>query len=794
MVVATEGSVQLRNNLTASVCILLVLFELLFVAWPVLSIQGSSINPSLSGKFRLVSSLADSVDPQIASYLDVLSVTIETDDTSFLRFNWTLRGALPDANLFMNKTLDDGLSYAWWIDSDRNSSTGQTFHHVGSEYNLMFQASGGSPTGKWGSRIDTTVPGLPGGGPVDFLINENMVSLTVNIAQIGGVPSFDWSITTWGNLNGVSLGSNPETTAQTSYVIQPAEQSPTILLLVNENLYPEIRPSLSIFEQDLVNEGYSVINATVSDQTAPPEIKNIITSFYQSAGNLVGAILIGKIRSAYLEIFTGSTDPQTHETSVYWSLDACDMYYMDLDGMWEHVTNPNFTEGKPPIVANCYQYPSCDTFKNEYVVSLDEEGKKWNYSQIEDKSQFMAEIWISRIMAHNLDIPGKNEAQIINDYFERNHNYRVAADKVASKAFMLTAWQESGPGAFQSMNYSGVVETITQADDVTKSYFLNCLQDPEGSKLLFLGAHSYPQGHQLYDQMITTDELIGKNKTSAFYILNACSSCRWDQYVSSPSDPNYLGGLYVFDTSPSSKNNGLGAIGFTGVGGFNWLNYFADCLRVNRNASFGDAYKYWFNSMLIQFMCCWPPGALNYVYLGDATIGLKHPIMKVHDVAITGINPYRTIVCTRTMVSINVTIANQGSVQETFTLVASYNSIVFRSQMITVGNGSSVKWLVSWNTSGISIGNYSVTASVDQLPGENDTSDNSLSCTIQVSILGDINGDGKVDMKDVSKVSAGFLTHPGDTKWTANGDLDENKVIDMKDISAIAKHFGEHYP
>jgi hypothetical protein len=56
---------------------------------------------------------------------------------------------------------------------------------------------------------------------------------------------------------------------------------------------------------------------------------------------------------------------------------------------------------------------------------------------------------------------------------------------------------------------------------------------------------------------------------------------------------------------------------------------------------------------------------------------------------------------------------------------------------------------------------------------------------------GDINEDRKIDMKDISRVAAGFQTRPSDTKWTANGDLDENGVINMKDISTTAKEFGK---
>jgi hypothetical protein len=569
----------------------------------------------------------------------------------------------------------------------------------------------------------------------------------------------------------------------------------TILLLINENLYTSIKPSLTLFEQDLTNEGYSVVNATVSSTTSPPEIKNIIKSFYQTTGNLVGAILVGEIKAAYLEIFTGSTDPQTHEVSVYKSLDACDMYYMDLDGTWEHIANPDFEEDKPPNVAKCYKYSSCDTFINEYIVYLDEEEKEWNYSQIGNKNQFKAEIWVSRIMAHNLKIPGKGEAQIINEYFERNHNYRVAA-KIASKAYMLAAWQESGSGAYQSMNFSGVFENITKADNVCKSSFLNCLGDPEGSKLFFLGAHSWPQGHALYDQSITTDELIRNNKTSAFYLLNACSSCRWDQSVSSPSNPNYLGGLYVFDTSPSRQNNGLGAIGFTGVGGFNWLNYFSDYLRAEADASFGDAYKHWFNSMLVQFMCCWPPGALNYVYLGDPTIGPQHPKEIVHDVLITGIKCYRTVLSNNTSTSINVTVQNQGTTAETFNVSLFYhenlqvNPYEIGTQTITLQARQSTILTFRWAAPGI--GNCTLTAIASQIQGETRTDDNTLTFSlIRVSIPGDINADGKVNILDISIAAIAYQTKPGDVKWDANADVNEDGTINILDISAIAKEYGK---
>lgn len=60
--------------------------------------------------------------------------------------------------------------------------------------------------------------------------------------------------------------------------------------------------------------------------------------------------------------------------------------------------------------------------------------------------------------------------------------------------------------------------------------------------------------------------------------------------------------------------------------------------------------------------------------------------------------------------------------------------------------------------------------------------------------VGDINGDGKVDMRDVSYVARRFRCLPSDPLWNPNADIDGDSRIDMKDISTVARHFGEHYP
>ena len=58
------------------------------------------------------------------------------------------------------------------------------------------------------------------------------------------------------------------------------------------------------------------------------------------------------------------------------------------------------------------------------------------------------------------------------------------------------------------------------------------------------------------------------------------------------------------------------------------------------------------------------------------------------------------------------------------------------------------------------------------------------------AILGDINGDGHVDMLDVATVASCFGATPSSPKWNPACDLTGDGVIDMADIAIVAAAFG----
>jgi len=62
------------------------------------------------------------------------------------------------------------------------------------------------------------------------------------------------------------------------------------------------------------------------------------------------------------------------------------------------------------------------------------------------------------------------------------------------------------------------------------------------------------------------------------------------------------------------------------------------------------------------------------------------------------------------------------------------------------------------------------------------------------SLIGDINGDGKVDLTDLVLVAKAFGSRPGGANYDPRCDLDGNGVVDLTDLVAVAVHFGETSP
>jgi hypothetical protein len=96
-----------------------------------------------------------------------------------------------------------------------------------------------------------------------------------------------------------------------------------------------------------------------------------------------------------------------------------------------------------------------------------------------------------------------------------------------------------------------------------------------------------------------------------------------------------------------------------------------------------------------------------------------------------------------------------------------------------------------WNTSSLSPGRYNLIGLVTPLLGETDLLDNMASVAVQVKMLGDVNGDNKVDLRDYFSVSQAYGETPGRPRWNPNADINDDGKIDLKDLYVVAKNYGK---
>lgn len=185
----------------------------------------------------------------------------------------------------------------------------------------------------------------------------------------------------------------------------------------------------------------------------------------------------------------------------------------------------------------------------------------------------------------------------------------------------------------------------------------------------------------------------------------------------------------------------------------------------------------------------------------------NYPLMKpwpTRDIAITNVTPAKTVTAPGYTINASVTIRNLGDYDETFNVTLYAGNTLVDKKQIALAMRNSVTITFAWNTMGFGLGNYTISAYADIVPGENDTSNNGYTDkTIFISNPGDITGgtsnlwdfvpDGKVDGRDLNVVARCYCstaTSAPPLVWNANCDINNDGKVDGRDIIIVARHIG----
>jgi len=85
------------------------------------------------------------------------------------------------------------------------------------------------------------------------------------------------------------------------------------------------------------------------------------------------------------------------------------------------------------------------------------------------------------------------------------------------------------------------------------------------------------------------------------------------------------------------------------------------------------------------------------------------------------------------------------------------------------------------------LGNYAIYATC-QHQGKQAAATN----TFKVVLVGDLNIDGVVDMKDITTILRAYGSTPGQPKWNPNCDVNGDGIVDMKDITIVLRNYGNN--
>jgi len=147
------------------------------------------------------------------------------------------------------------------------------------------------------------------------------------------------------------------------------------------------------------------------------------------------------------------------------------------------------------------------------------------------------------------------------------------------------------------------------------------------------------------------------------------------------------------------------------------------------------------------------------------------------------------------IIPINVTVLNDGDIPENFNVSLYYDTTLIEIKNVpNLLPKENTTITFNWNTSSAAprAEPYTIKAEASTVPYEANVNDNKLGDgTIKLKIVGDVNGDGAVNIDDLSAWNNAYESHVGEPKWNEQADINYDGVVDKADAMIIIEHYKE---
>ena len=320
--------------------------------------------------------------------------------------------------------------------------------------------------------------------------------------------------------------------------------SGVVRIYVNNTIAGSISNEIDQYEQDVINQGYTVQVVNWSHTNVTLLRNDLINASLQPEG-LQGAVLIGDLPAAILRYYDNFW--------YIWRNYPCDLYLTDLDGEW---VDNDIADG----LFDAHNNGTGDIFP---------------------------EIWVGRICPESLN--NTDHLTAYQDYFARNHAYRTGQltrphsqlvyidDDWATSQQLVDEWL-GDMTAYSNITCISLPTTTTTATDyknkLTQIY-----------EFVHVFVHSWPYEHLFgpsgngVEGKVTYKDIFNISTQALFYNLFACSAANFKYKTN-------LGTQYLF------SNNTLVVVGSSKIGGMTMNSYFYTPLSQGK--IFGEAMRLWY--------------------------------------------------------------------------------------------------------------------------------------------------------------------------------------------------------
>ena len=564
----------------------------------------------------------------------------------------------------------------------------------------------------------------------------------------------------------------------------------------NGNLYVRDQANLKITNSVLlVSQHYNYQYKFAVENDTTLEIKNsTVSGTYEGPGLSFGGTSHGIINSSSLERTPISSGDESDVSIAYSTFQeagaggSSQMLIVSSEFIW--ATNLYF-DGDDTVSLNGLKPGYCDYWNMH--ADLNVTNVPWNLTLIN-----------TYVVAWSISLEYDTSAFVSNSIIERvalsfyNHDFNVEGVRPQVyqnwKLYNMTFMNVTVTGCWVLLFFDDAMGVVANSSAYLSVYSGSENITVQGSYVL-LTADQFISGNLVFNNSTFTISHLGLHN-SAFFVQGNTLTIKpeWEwSWVLTNLTRNYC---VTLGNPNSASVSDVKLTLFNQHNAIVWEGLTDTLGQTDFNLTFTDSN--YTDTLRLEAVKGNLSAMTNVLFLSETPVILT---LGLHDIAAIGVAPAKTVVGQGFSLPVNVTIANQGTFNETYgvtvTLYANTKWVKTETSY-NLANGTSTILSFIWDTTGFELGNYTMTAYAWPVPGETDTADNNLTLGwVLVALTGDITGstgwpDGKVDMRDIGVVARHF----GETVSPASSNLDiyEDGKIDMRDIGIVARHFLEHYP